>query len=50
MSPDGLDAILRTIKYGGRFGPEDAEALRILKTFFGNEALPYMILILTHGE
>ena len=50
MSPDGLDAILLTIKYGGRFGPEDAEALRILKTFFGTEALPYMILILTHGD
>ena len=50
MSPDGLDAILLTIKYGGRFGPEDAEALRMLKTFFGTEALPYMILILTHGD
>ena len=50
MSPDGLDAVIITIKYGGRFGPEDAEALRILKTFFGTEALPYMILILTHGD
>ena len=50
MSPDGLDAVIITIKYGDRFGVEDAEALNILKTFFGTEALPYMILILTHGD
>ena len=50
MSPDGLDAVIITIKFGVRFGPEDAEALKILKTFFGTEAQPYMILILTHGD
>ena len=50
MSPDGLDAVIITIKYGGRFGLEDAEALKILKRFFGTEAQPYMILILTHGD
>ena len=50
MSPDGLDAIIITIKYGCRFLKEDAEALKILKTFFGSEAQPYMILILTHGD
>ena len=50
MSPKGLDAIIISIKYGGRFGQEDAEALSILKRFFGTEALPYMILILTHGD
>ena len=50
MSPDGLDAIIITIKYGCRFLQEDAEALKMLKTFFGAEAQPYMILILTHGD
>ena len=50
MSPDGLDAIIITIKYGCRFLEEDAEALKILKTFFGTEAQPYMILILTYGD
>ena len=50
MSPYGLDAIIITIKYGCKFGPEDAEALRIFQRFFGIEALPYMILILTHGD
>ena len=50
MSPDGLVAVIITIKYGGRFGLEDAEALKILKRFFATEAQPYMILILTHGD
>ena len=50
MSPDGLDAVIITIKYGGRFGLEDAEALKILKKFFGTEAQPYMILVLTHSD
>ena len=50
MSPDGLDAIIITIKYGVRFGKEDTDALEILKKFFGTEAQPYMILILTHGD
>ena len=50
MSPDGLDAIIITIKYGCRFLEEDAEALKILQTFFGTEAQPYMILILTYGD
>ena len=50
MSPKGLDAIIITLNYGGRFGLEDAEALEIFKSFFGTEALAYMILILTHGD
>ena len=50
MSPKGLDAIIITLNYGGRFGLEDAEALKILRSFFGTEALAYMILILTHGD
>ena len=50
MSPDGLDAIIITIKYGCRFLEEDAEALKMLQTFFGTEAQPYMILILTYGD
>ena len=50
MSPDGLDAVIITIKYGVRFGLEDSEALKILKKFFGTEAQPYMILILTYGD
>ena len=50
MSPEGLDAVIITIKYGGRFGLEDAETLKILKKFLGTEAQPYMILILTHGD
>ena len=50
MSPDGLDAVIITIKYGVRFGLEDAAALKMLKTFFGTEAQPYMILVLTHGD
>ena len=50
MSPKGLDAIIITLNYGGRFGCEDAEALKIFKSFFGTEALAYMILILTHGD
>ena len=48
--PDGLDAIIITIEYGVRFGPKDTEALKIIKRFFGTEARPYMILILTHGD
>ena len=50
MSPDGLDAVIIIIKYGVRFGLEDAEALKILKKFFGTEAQPYMILVLTHSD
>ena len=50
MSPKALDAIIITLNYGGRFGLEDAEALKILRSFFGTEALAYMILILTHGD
>ena len=50
MSPDGLDAIIITIEYGYRFLQEDAEALKMLQTFFGAEAQPYMIFILTHGD
>lgn len=50
LSPDGLDAVIVTIKYGNRFGVEDAEALKILKKFFGPEAQPYTFLILTHGD
>lgn len=50
LSPTGLDAIIITIKYGGRFGLEDAEALKILQAFFGENANHYMILILTHGD
>lgn len=50
MSPDGLDALLITIKYGGRFGLEDAEAFKLLQEFFGAEATAYIILILTHGD
>ena len=36
MSLNGLDAIIITIKYDVRFWPEDAEALKILKKFFGD--------------
>ena len=50
MSPDGLDAVIITIKYGGRFGLDDDEALKILKRFFGTEAQPHILLILTHGD
>ncbi|KAL9985830.1 hypothetical protein ACROYT_G008278 [Oculina patagonica] len=50
MSPDGIDAIILTIKYGGRFGLEDAEALKILQQFFGKEANDYMVVIFTHGD
>lgn len=50
MSPDGLDAIIITIKYGSKLGSDDAEALKILKSFFGAEAQSYIILILTHGD
>ena len=50
MSPDGLDAVIITIKYGGRFGLEDAETLKMLKRFFGTEAQPHILLILTHGD
>ncbi|XP_022796876.1 uncharacterized protein LOC111335267 isoform X2 [Stylophora pistillata] len=50
MSPDGLDAILLVTRYGDKFLKEDAEALKILQTFFGKEAHAYMILILTHGD
>ncbi|PFX21654.1 putative protein PHLOEM PROTEIN 2-LIKE A3 [Stylophora pistillata] len=50
MSPDGLDAIIIAITYGGRLGSDDAEALIILTSFFGAEAQSYIILILTHGD
>ena len=50
MSPDGLDAFIITIKYGGRFGLDDDEALKILKRFFGTEAQPHILLILTYGD
>lgn len=50
MSPKGLDALLITVKYGSRFCREDSEALKVLKEFFGPEAIPYIILIFTHGD
>ena len=50
MSPKGLDAIIITVNYGCRFGRDEAEALKILRSFFGAEALAYMILVLTYGD
>lgn len=50
LSPNGLDAIILTIKYGGRFTVEDAEALKMLQTFLGKEANAHMILLFTHGD
>ena len=50
LSPNGLNAVIITIRYGGKFGLEDAKALELLIEYFGIEALPYMILILTYGD
>ena len=50
MSPDGIDAVILTIKYGCRFGMEDAEALKRLQNFFGKEANDHMVVIFTHGD
>ena len=49
MAPGGFNAILLLVKFGSRFTPEDGEALKLLRTFLGEEATNYMILLLTHG-
>lgn len=46
----GINAFLLTIKFGTRFTPEDSQALLLLRKFLGEEALDYMILLLTHGD
>ena len=46
----GLDALLLTVKFGCRFTSEDAEALKLLQSFLGEDANNYIILILTHGD
>lgn len=50
VTPRGINAILLLVRFGTRFTPEDAQALTLLKTFFGEEALNYMVLLLTHGD
>lgn len=50
LAPEGFNAFLLTVKIGARFTPEDCEALQMLKSFLGEEALDYMILLLTHGD
>lgn len=49
-APQGFNAFLLTLKFGARFTSEDGEALKLLKAFLGEEALDYMILLLTHGD
>ena len=46
----GINAFLLTVKFGTRFTPEDSQALLLLRKFLGEEALDYMILLLTHGD
>ena len=49
-APQGINAFLLTVKCGTRFTSEDSQALLLLKNFLGEEALDYMILLLTHGD
>lgn len=46
----GFNAFLLTVKFGTRFTPEDSQALVLLRKFLGEEAVDYMILLLTHAD
>ncbi len=50
LAPEGFDAIILTVKFGVRLEWEDTEALKILLTFFGEEAKRYTILLFTYGD
>ena len=50
MAPDGFHAFILVLKYGCRFTPEDARALKTLQTFLGKDATEYMIILFTFGD
>ena len=50
MAPDGFDCFILVAKYGCRFTPEDAQALKMLQNLLGEEAYDNIILLLTHGD
>lgn len=50
MAPDGFDSFILVARYGCRFTPEDAQALKMLQKLLGEEAYDNIILVLTHGD
>ena len=49
-APKGFDAIVLVAKYGCRFTGEDAQALKSLQEYLGENAGKYIILVLTYGD
>ena len=49
-APNGFDAIVLVTRYGCRFTGEDAQALKSLQEFLGENAGKYIILVLTYGD
>ena len=50
MAPRGFDGFLLVARFDDRFTDEDAQALKMIKTLLGKEALSYMIFVLTRGD
>lgn len=50
LSPNGIDAIIITMKYNDRIEMQDVEALKTIQTFLGEGAKKYMILLFTWGD
>lgn len=49
-APNGFDAIVLVAEYGCRFTGEDAQSLKSLQDYLGENAGKYIILVLTHGD
>ncbi|XP_073240926.1 uncharacterized protein [Porites lutea] len=49
-APKGFDAIVLVARYGCRFTSEDAQALKSLQEYLGENAGKYIILVLTYGD
>ena len=50
LAPEGFDAIVLVAKYGCRLTDEDAQALKLLQEFLGNNVRKYIILVLSFGD
>ncbi|XP_020585685.1 immune-associated nucleotide-binding protein 9-like [Phalaenopsis equestris] len=50
LAKDGLNAVLMVFAMHNRFTDEDEDAIRYIKTFFGDRIVDYLIIVLTGGD
>ncbi|CAN6270097.1 unnamed protein product [Urochloa humidicola] len=50
MSRDGIHAMLMVFSAATRFTPKDAETIKSIKMFFGDNIVDHMILVFTYGD